>query len=88
MPPVLQDIDGGQTLVPAWVMPLDDGSWILRLHEVSGRRGTAQLQLANGWKAEKVVDLEGVKTSKIDARGLAYTPYQIVSVKVSKKKTR
>jgi alpha-mannosidase len=88
VPPVLQDIDGGQTLVPAWVMPLDDGSWLLRLHEVSGRRGTVQLQLANGWKAEKVVDLEGAKLSKTGARGIAYTPYQILSFKVSRKKTR
>ena len=83
IPPVLEKISGGETLVPAWVMPLKGKSWLLRLHEVGGRRGTIRLQLAPGWKAE-VTDLEGVKSLGAAVGKVTYTPYQIVSIRVSK----
>ena len=79
----IEKIDGGESLVPAWVMPLGKNAWLLRLHEVSGQRGTARLKLASGWKAERA-SLNGAKATKGDARKLSYTPYQIVTVKISR----
>lgn len=83
LPPVLEGMEGGKTLVPAWVMPMKDKSWLVRLHEVGGRRGTVRLRLAPGWKAEKT-GLEGKSEAKITARGTDYTPYQIITVRISR----
>jgi alpha-mannosidase len=49
--PVLESIEGGNSLVPAWVVPMtgDGASWLLRLHEVAGKRGTVTLRAAKGW---------------------------------------
>ena len=45
----LQGIDGAQSLIPCWAKPLTATEWVLRLHEVSGERGTIRLRLAPGW---------------------------------------
>jgi alpha-mannosidase len=83
--PVLEAIEGGETLVPAWIMPLEGKAWLLRLHEAGGRRGSVRVRLAKGWKAE-LSDFEGGGDLKaVTSRGIAYTPYQIVTVRVSGK---
>jgi alpha-mannosidase len=88
LPPVLTGMEGGQTLIPAWVVPLPDKSWLLRLHEISGHRGTLRLHVAPGWKMERT-DLEGkTVTSVVTARGVTYTPYQIVTIRFSKNSRR
>ena len=80
--PVLESLEGGETLVPAWVMPLEGKSWLLRLHETAGRRGTVKLRATRGWKMERA-GLEGEPQGRIDPRGVNFTPYQIVSVRFS-----
>ena len=82
LPSVLESMEGGSTLVPAWVMPLDGKAWLLRLHEVAGRRGTCKLRVAKGWKWS-LTDLEGVSKPAASApRSIDYTPYQIVTVRI------
>lgn len=82
IPPVLEGIDRSTTLVPAWVIPQPGKAWLLRLHEVSGQRGSVRFRLAEGWKAETTA-LDGSKPVPIARGSLAYTPYQIVTVKIS-----
>lgn len=74
----LLGIDGGDSLVPAWAKPLDDGSWILRLHETLGRSGQARLRLAQGWHATRT-NLAETTQEPLDGP-LAFRPYEIVSV--------
>jgi len=84
--PVLESISGSPTLVPAWIVPADGKSWLLRLHEVAGRRGTVKLRVAKGWKLEKT-GFEGTPSlAAVSSRGLDYTPYQIVTIRFSRQK--
>jgi alpha-mannosidase len=76
----LLGIDGGESLVPAWAMPLADGSWILRLHETLGRSGNATLQLADGWSAIRT-NLAGNESSPLDGP-ISFRPYEIVSIQL------
>ncbi len=75
---------GSDTLVPHWARPLGRDRWVLRLHEVSGQRGTAQLQLAPGWRA-RTVNLLGEKIpGGLRGSGLAYTPHEIISLELTR----
>jgi alpha-mannosidase len=83
----LLGLDGAPTLVPAWAMPLTGRSWVLRLHEVEGQRGRAELRLASGWTA-RPCGLDG----RAPARGpritrLDYRPYQILSVRLEREQS-
>ncbi|MBE2213494.1 MAG: alpha-mannosidase [Opitutaceae bacterium] len=79
-------LDGGETLVPCWAQPVGSGAWILRLHEVGGARGTAQVVLAPGWSAEKV-DLRGqVIRGVSDSGSLTFRPHEIVGLRISPRK--
>lgn len=81
----LLGVTDAPTLVPAWAQPLDARSWLLRLHEVSGERGIATLQFAPAWKAQ-VCALDGtVAASARTTTRVAYRPYKIVSVRVSRR---
>lgn len=70
------------TLLPAWVQPLGTRAWLLRLHEVGGARGSAQLCLAPGWTAH-LCSFEGKPQKKVSGV-LTYTPYQILSVRIER----
>ncbi|MDA3874341.1 MAG: alpha-mannosidase [Kiritimatiellae bacterium] len=75
-------LNGGESLIPAWVKPLDDGSCILRMHEILGRSGHARILLAEGWTAARTrlaEDSEEPLSGTIDFR-----PYEIVSVRLSR----
>jgi alpha-mannosidase len=73
-------VEGAPTLIPAWAMPLDEHSWVLRLHEVSGRPGTADLRLAEGWKAARC-SLDGrSELGAISAGRLGFRPYEVLSI--------
>lgn len=73
---------GGETLQPVWAQPRGDGSWVLRLNETLGRRGTAQLRLAAGWRASRV-DLRALS---VDGGGAVtvvdYAPYGLISLRI------
>jgi len=77
-------IDGAPPLVPAWAMPLTQRSWVLRLHEVEGQRGRAELRLAPGWTAHPC-SLDGHEPARSPAvTHLDYRPYQILSVRLER----
>lgn len=76
----------GSSLAPAWVLP-SSGGGLLRLHEVSGQRGTAMLCAAGSvpWLA----DIRGNPVSPLtrddrDIWRLPYSPYQLISVTLTR----
>jgi alpha-mannosidase len=72
-------IRGGETLVPCWAKPTEGKSWILRLHEVAGRRGHIRVKAAPGWKLD-VTDF-GEKARTPSSGKVAFTPYQVISLR-------
>ncbi len=84
MQSAFQGIESGESLVPTWAVPDGAGSFILRLAEISGRRGTARIQLAKGYIAS-AVDLLGRSYDKKVRNGrFEYKPYEIVSLRIRK----
>ena len=81
----LNGIEGADTLMPSWARPLDAGSWLLRLHEVSGTPGIARLNLKPGWSAQSCT-LQGEPTGAV-ATPFTYGPYQILSLRLQKTRT-
>ena len=86
-PPVsagLLGLDGGETLQPVWAQPLGPGRWVLRLNETLGRRGSARLRLASGWRASRVdlraQPLDGGRAIDV----VAYGPYALLSVLIER----
>jgi alpha-mannosidase len=78
-------VENAPTLLPCWAKPIDAHSWLLRLHEVSGQHGIAALRLAEGWTATPCA-LDGTaNASSRKIRRVAFRPYEIVSVKLTKK---
>ena len=75
-------ITSAPTLIAAWAQPLDGKSWLLRLHEVSGRRGTAELRLVTGWRIRRC-GLDGtVEPTARALRQVPFGPYEIVSLRL------
>lgn len=79
----LLELSGGETLVPAWVKPAGKNGWILRLHEVAGRRGTVIVRAAEGWTLE-LTDLAESEGKSVERNTVPFSPYQIVSVRFRK----
>lgn len=80
----LQNILGGDSLIPTWVKPLADGSMLLRLNETLGQRGSAKLELAEGYTAV-LTDLRGEPTGeKLDDQTINFKPYGLMTVRISK----
>jgi alpha-mannosidase len=82
-------LKGGESLQPVWAKPAEagHGAWILRLNEVLGRRGSAKLRLAPGWRA-RFVDLSEKPLRPLrtlrDNASIDFTPYALLSVKLEK----
>ena len=75
-------IEGGETLVPHWAQPLGRDRWVLRLHEVGGQRGRARLQLAAGWRAQKINLLGEPLGAPQRGKNLPFAPYEIISLQL------
>ena len=77
------------SLVPSWVAPAESGEGLLlRLHEVSGGRGTAVLRLAKRPKQACLVDLfentlGELPLSADGAVHIPYGPYSVLGILVS-----
>jgi len=76
-------LKGGESLIPAWVKPLEDGSFILRLHETLGRSGLAHLLLAEGWAATRTRLAEDTE-DPLPGGALNFRAYEILSVRISR----
>lgn len=74
-------LEGGESLVPCWAKPANDGNgWILRLHEVLGRRGETKILLAPGFHA-RITDLsESFNRGPVNS--LNFTPNQVLSLRI------
>lgn len=84
VPPVLASITGDESLVPAWVKPTEKGEWILRLHEVGGRRGEVRIHAREGWDLQ-TTDLSETASAPVGRGGkVRFEPYKIVSVRFVK----
>ncbi len=80
--PVIEELHGGESLIPCWVKPTDAGGWILRLHEVAGRRGTLTIRAAEGWRIEQTTLSESGFNSVKDT--LAFKPYEVLSLRFTR----
>lgn len=80
-----QGLEGGETLIPHWAQPEGRDEWVLRLHEVSGQRGTARLKLAAGWRAQKINLLGEPLGQPLRGPHLSFNPYEIISLRLSLK---
>jgi len=80
----LRAVEAAPTLIPAWAMPVEQGAWVLRLHEVGGARGTARLSLTEGFVARPCT-LDGQPEGPLLKDGLLdYAPYKIISVRIER----
>ncbi|WOO42863.1 glycoside hydrolase family 38 C-terminal domain-containing protein [Rubellicoccus peritrichatus] len=77
-------LEGGDSLVPTWACPHDDGSWTLRLHETQGRAGYCKLLLREGYAASRErLGGASIEAGFIDE--IAFDSYAIVSVRIGRK---
>lgn len=73
-------LEGGDSLIPAWVKPMGGGAMLVRFHETLGRRGAAKLHSAEG-KIARSADLRGNAIGKASSTfAINFTPYQLLSV--------
>jgi len=77
---LLESIEGGESLIPCWIQPRGKKGWVLRLHEVSGQRGSARIRCSKEWEMS-LVQLDGTP-AKGSIRGGRFTfrPYQVLSI--------
>ncbi|MES2310161.1 MAG: glycoside hydrolase family 38 C-terminal domain-containing protein [Verrucomicrobiota bacterium] len=76
----IQSLHGGETLLPCWTIPLDEKSFALRFHEVSGQRGSVRVESAKGWKFA-LAHLDGDPVTQLNFCGnIGYDPYQILTL--------
>lgn len=80
IPSALGEVSGGETLVPCWAAPLDGGRWVLRLHEVAGRRGVIRIAPPDGWTLQATDLALGTITELGEGNALEYEPYQVASI--------
>ncbi|MDX6767571.1 MAG: glycoside hydrolase family 38 C-terminal domain-containing protein [Candidatus Methylacidiphilales bacterium] len=79
-------LEGGASLLPTWAKPIDARSWILRLNEVSGQRGIADIRLAPGWTALPVNLSEEPTQGNRPVTRISFKPYELLSLKIFRKK--
>ncbi|MDP0494650.1 MAG: glycoside hydrolase family 38 C-terminal domain-containing protein [Verrucomicrobiota bacterium JB024] len=80
--PVIEALEGGDSLVPCWVKPAADGGWILRLHEVGGRRGELMVRAADGWTLEQTT--LGESAFRSCKTSVAFKPYEVISLRFAR----
>lgn len=72
-------VEGGSSLVPAWLRPLSPTQSIWRLHETLGRRGRVKLRAPEGTTI-RLVNLKNEVERSLDADVLEFSPYQVISL--------
>jgi alpha-mannosidase len=81
-------LSGGDSLQPAWAAPGGPGKWTLRLHETLGRSGVATIHLKKGFRARRITLDGSPAKEKISGNRIAFTPYKIVSIEISREPSR
>lgn len=72
------------SLWPCWAKPEAGGVWTLRLHEVLGRRGVAEIECDEGWEITPVDLLGRPVGAAVTDRRIRYRPYEIMSLRFSR----
>jgi len=72
---------GGESLIPAWVKPTEDGC-LIRLHETLGHRGRCTLTAAEGTSLAPATLLGEPTADATPKLNLDFTPYQLHTVRV------
>jgi alpha-mannosidase len=82
-----QGIEGGESLIPSWGKPVGENSFILRCHEVLGKRGQAKLKLAEDCHITKVdmLDRPIAASDSIENNTISFGPYEIISLLIEQK---
>ncbi len=78
----IKKMEGGATLVPSWVKPVEGKGWILRLHEVAGQRGHVAIQFVEGVDVALTNIGETLYQSVDTTAVFHFAPYQVLSVLV------
>ncbi|MBE0698973.1 MAG: hypothetical protein IH586_18805, partial [Anaerolineaceae bacterium] len=87
-PPLVRFLSDLDTILPAWVLPAQNGGFILRLNETIGASGSLRIALPPAAEVERVDFLE----NPLDGRCLVslgngeyqvnYGPYALISLRV------
>lgn len=81
LPVPFPEFVGGETLVPSWVKPADDGNGVLlRLHETRGQRGTVHIQNPGNWKIHRSSLAEDMGPEVAGA--LSFNPSELVTLRL------
>lgn len=76
----LHSLQGGESLIPAWLQPLGTSAILLRFQEVGGQRGSVLLTPVPTWEVA-LSDAKGNPLTRPSSPlGVDFTPHQIVSV--------
>ncbi|MGE9292881.1 MAG: alpha-mannosidase [Puniceicoccales bacterium] len=78
----IESLEGGDSLVPCWVKPIEGSGYIVRLHEVAGRRGQVKVKLRPGWELS-TTDLSEQSHESSDGT-VKFKPYELVSLCLQK----
>jgi len=81
IPSPIVAIEGGETLVPSWVVPAGGKAWLLRLHEVSGQRGSVKIQSTGTWSVAKAGFDGSPEGSSGAQKQLPFEPYQLLTLR-------
>jgi len=85
--PILQ---GGETLLPVWVLPEDKPGYTIRLNETMGSYGSCEVLLPETC-AINLVDLQGNPLSEDQAvlrdRTIVFNPYALIGLRVTQTRT-
>jgi alpha-mannosidase len=75
------ELTQGESLLPTWTQPLDDGSIVVRCHEFLGQRGKATLHVAADVDVA-LIDLSGNPVSNAQLRDgqITFTPYALFGI--------
>ncbi|MDF3128135.1 glycoside hydrolase family 38 C-terminal domain-containing protein [Kiritimatiellaeota bacterium B1221] len=77
---LFESIQGGETMIPAWIQPGKKKSWVLRFHEVGGQRGIMVLRPKAGWKLSRINLNHTEQTEKISQNKIKFQPYEVISI--------
>lgn len=75
-------LQGGESLVPSWVKPGEDGQMDLRLHESLGRRGRATIKLAEGWTLRRTNLAGEVWPVQPRRNTFDFNPYEVITLRL------
>lgn len=75
-------IEGMPSLIPVWAAPWNPKSWVLRLHETLGRRGSAEIMPPPGWKVRRINGAFPDSEGEPAGNRIEVSPFAIISLEL------